>query len=344
VHTVTIALLGTSAIAGLMRLQPRRVLRYLVVTAGLTAATIVGTRAILSVVAESAYTKDRSVLERPLLNPHRPATVLADDASAPPLAADAPVAQRIRSRKAVRVGYFTDNPPYAYVNAAGDLVGLDIEMAHHLAEDLGVGLELAAVSRSVLETSAAQQPWDLLMAGVVVTPDRASRLLFSASYLDETLAFLVPDYRREQFATWEAVRALGPVRIGVPPVSSLAAKLRAEAPQATVVTFDSMDQIFGASSIRADAFLVSAERGSIWTLLHPAYSVVVPRPGPVTAPIAYPIANHDRAFGDFVNTWIELKRKDGTIASLVDYWILGRERQHVAPRWSVVRNVLHWGD
>jgi ABC-type amino acid transport substrate-binding protein len=344
VHTVTIALLGTSAITGLMRLQPRRVLRYVLITAGLAAGTIAGTRAILSVVAESAYTKDRSVLERPLLNPHRPATVFADDVSAPPVAADGPVLRRIRSRTVVRVGYFPDNPPYAYVNAAGELVGLDIEMAHHLAEDLGVGLELVAVPRSVLETSAAQQPWDLLMAGVAVTPDRASRLLFSASYLDETLAFLVPDYRREQFSTWEAVRALGPVRVGVPPVSSLAEKLRFEAPQATVVRFDSMDQIFGASGVAADAFLVSAERGSIWTLLHPAYSVVVPRPGPVTAPIAYPIANHDRDFADFVNTWIELKRKDGTIAALVDYWVLGRIRPQVAPRWSLVRDVLHWVD
>jgi hypothetical protein len=64
----------------------------------------------------------------------------------------------------------------------------------------------------------------------------------------------------------------------------------------------------------------------------------------VTTAIACPIANHDREFADFINTWIELKRKDRTIASLFDYWILGRVREHAAPRWSIVRDVLHWAD
>ena len=169
----------------------------------------------------------------------------------------------------MRVGYFADNPPYAYANARGDLVGFDIEMAHDLAADLGVRLELVAVPRDVLQAPADVAPWDLLMAGVAVTPDRASHLLFSASYLDETLAFLVPDHRRAEFSTWDGVRALGAVRIGVPPVSSLEARLRSEAPRAVVLPFDRLDQIFAAPGIDAEAFLVSAERGSIWTLLHP---------------------------------------------------------------------------
>jgi ABC-type amino acid transport substrate-binding protein len=177
---------------------------------------------------------------------------------------------------------------------------------------------------------------------VVVTPQRASNLLFSSSYLDETMAFLVLDHRRAEFSTWASVRGLGPIRVGVPPVSSVEARLRSEAPQATIVPFTTVEQIFTSPRIEADAFLTSAERGSIWTLLHPDYSVVVPRPGVVTAPVAYPIANRDARLADFINTWIELKKKDGTITGLYDYWILGRTGDRAAPRWSVVRDVLHW--
>ncbi len=36
------------------------------------------------------------------------------------------------------------------------------------------------------------------MSGVAVTTDRARDVLFSDSYLDETLAFVVPDDQREQ--------------------------------------------------------------------------------------------------------------------------------------------------
>ena len=45
---------------------------------------------------------------------------------------------------------------------------------------------------------------------------------------------------------------------------------------------------------------------------------------------------------DFISTWITLKQKDGTIDALYDYWILGKNAVSKPPRWSVLRNVLHW--
>jgi hypothetical protein len=46
----------------------------------------------------------------------------------------------------------------------------------------------------------------------------------------------------------------------------------------------------------------------------------------------------------YLNTWIDLKRKDNTLSRLYDYWILGKSDDKAAPRWSVIRNVLHWVD
>ena len=54
-----------------------------------------------------------------------------------------------------------------------------------------------------------------------------------------------------------------------------------------------------------------------------------------------------KAFGEwaqFINTWIELKRRDGTIDALHGHWILGKHAVKREPRWSVIRNVLHWVD
>jgi len=70
--------------------------------------------------------------------------------------------------------------------------------------------------------------------------------------------------------------------------------------------------------------------------------VVVPEPGALKVPLAYPIARQDHRFGEFVNTWIELKRKDGTLDALFRYWILGQDRGGRRPRWSIIRDVLHW--
>jgi hypothetical protein len=46
----------------------------------------------------------------------------------------------------------------------------------------------------------------------------------------------------------------------------------------------------------------------------------------------------------FINTWIELKRRDGSIDALYRHWILGKQDGKRQPRWSIMRNVLTWVD
>ena len=47
---------------------------------------------------------------------------------------------------------------------------------------------------------------------------------------------------------------------------------------------------------------------------------------------------------DYVSTWVALKRGDGSIRHLYDFWVLGHGAQSTEPRWSVIRNVLGWVD
>ena len=91
-----------------------------------------------------------------------------------------------------------------------------------------------------------------------------------------------------------------------------------------------------------DAVVLPAERGSVLTLLNPQWTVVVPQPDIVKIPIAFPLAHHDQAWANIVNTWIEMKRRDGTLDKLYGHWVLGRTAEERTPRWSIIRNVLHW--
>ena len=181
------------------------------------------------------------------------------------------------------------------------------------------------------------------MSGVPVTTDLASRAhCCPTSYLDETLAFVVPDSSRDQFATWEAIRSRPSITIAVPDVPYYVEKLRSLVPNATIRPVPDVTTVFESASPDVDAVALPAERGSAWTLIYPAYAVVVPEPGTVKVPLAYPIARQDRRFEAFVNTWIELKQKDGTLDALFRYWILGQDREGPRPRWSIIRDVLHW--
>ena len=47
---------------------------------------------------------------------------------------------------------------------------------------------------------------------------------------------------------------------------------------------------------------------------------------------------------EFIEVWLELRRKDGTIEKLYNYWILGRDDGAKEARWSVIRNVFGWVD
>jgi hypothetical protein len=119
-------------------------------------------------------------------------------------------------------------------------------------------------------------------------------------------------------------------------------KLRELLPRAVIEVHGDVEPLFDRTATHADAVALPAERGSAWTLIYPAYSVVVPGPDPIRVPLAYPIGRGDQRLAQFVNTWIALKRKDGTIDAAYKHWILGQDATPRQPRWSIVRNVLHW--
>jgi Na+/H+-dicarboxylate symporter/ABC-type amino acid transport substrate-binding protein len=340
VHTLVIALLGTCAMTGALRWDRRRVLRYVAITVALTAATIGGTRVLFSQILEQRYTKDQSLLGMHLARQPVTAVVHREPQAPLPVGAGS-LLETILARGILRVGYLPDSLPFAFFNGRGDLVGFDVDLGYRLAAELGVRLEFVPIDRAALEDALGAGACDIVMSGVVITPGRASRTPFSTPYLDETLGLLVRDEARDRFADWKQINASGALRIAMPDVPYYVDRLRELAPGATFETFTDVKSMLGGNAA-VDAIAFPAERGSAWTLMYPAYTVVVPAPSTIRLPLAYPMARHDPAFASFLDTWIDLKKKDGTIDTLYGYWILGRNIEPAKRRWSIMRNVLHW--
>ena len=112
--------------------------------------------------------------------------------------------------------------------------------------------------------------------------------------------------------------------------------------QIVPISVDRATDFFTGRGERVDALAFSAERGSYFTLLYPAFAIAVPHPLTIRFPLAYPVARRDLELARFLGTWIDLQRKNGTIQALYDHWILGRDARPKEPHWSVIRNVLHW--
>jgi ABC-type amino acid transport substrate-binding protein len=224
------------------------------------------------------------------------------------------------------------------------LVGFDVEMAQLLGRDLGVKAEFIEIKElSELPRLLAANRFDAAMTGIVITPERATGMLFSDPYLDETFAFVVKDHLREEFSSWANIRNLGAFAVAIPDLPYFIERVKARAPELKLEIVDSIGSIDeGMKAGTLDAMALAAERGSVLTLLNPKYTVVVPEPGIIRIPLAYPLARRDQEWVQFVNTWIELKRRDGTIDALYGHWVLGKQAGKRQPRWSIVRDVLHW--
>jgi Na+/H+-dicarboxylate symporter/ABC-type amino acid transport substrate-binding protein len=343
VHTLTVALLGTCAIAGMVRVDRGRLVRYLVITALLTVAVIGGARLAFATWLRPVYASGEVLASMRLLHETVPAVVHTSAPLRGP-AETRPILEVIRERGILRVGFMRDAMPFSYLNARGELVGLDVELAHQLARELRARLEFIPIDRATLIEQVTNDDCDIVMAGVTVTTLRAAGALFSNSYLDETFAFVVPDYARDDFSSWSRIREHPSLTIAMPDVPYYVDKIREMLPRAKLHLVPDIALAFSAWPPDVDAVAIPAERGSAWTLLYPQFSVVVPEPGIIKVPLGYPVSRRDEAFASFINTWIDLKRKDGTLDALYSYWVLGHDAAPTRPRWSIMRNLLHWVD
>lgn len=346
-HMVVLALVGSYALEGRLRVSPARLLRYGLATLALVGGTLAVLAVGLRALGGGTYEGARLAGEMGLRLPPSPAFTVLDELPDEPLPVPherASLIEAVRARGRLRVGFVPHQAPYSHFNDRGELVGFDVEMAHALGRELEAPIEFAPVERSRLVEVLESGRVDIVMAGILVTPRRAARVVFSSPYLDETLAFLVHDHRRAEFSDAVTVRARPGLRLGVPDLPYLEQLVAREFPGAAVVPMDLNDpEAPLAGRVNSvDAVVLTAERGSFLTLLHPAFSVAVPRPLHIRLPLAYPVARHDVEAARFLSAWIDLKKKDGTIQALYDHWILGRDARAKRPRWSILNDVLGW--
>jgi Na+/H+-dicarboxylate symporter len=347
VHTVTVALLGSAAIVGSLRFNAARIARYLVITVVLSAATIGGLRTLFNTVLRPTFAGEELVYSmRPLMTARDVRIVKETDFRDAIGKPQGSIVESVKKRGAIRVGVFTDRLPFAFLNGERQLVGFDVEMAQLLARDLGVKVEFVELQDvGSLSDLLMSGRVDLAMTGMPVTPERTAEMVFSNPYLDETFAFVVKDHLRERFSTWASIREFGDSPVAVPDLPYYVDRLKARAPALKLQVVGTIQQIEdGMKNATLDAVALPAERGSVLTLLYPKYTVVVPEPGVVKIPLAYPVARRDHDWAYFLNLWIELKRRDGTIDALYGHWILGKQAGTRQPRWSIMRDVLHWID
>ena len=343
-HIIVLSVLGTLALCGKVNVRLAAVARYLLITGISLFALVLVLRAYFLVFVPDAPPRD-TVLAGIELMEERVNSRFSE--TVPPASVTQLAGTRvdhILRHGVLQVGYRPNNLPCSYLTPAGKLVGFDVEMAHILAEDIGVDLEFVPFEFDRLGRMLASGQIDIAMSCIASLPGRFSYASFSRPYLDLTLAFVVPDHERDVYADLERLRQRKELTIALVSNHYFESRLERLLPNASVVSLDGAEDFFNGGDQGADALLLSAEEGAAYSYRYPRYTVARVDRGAIRLPAGYPVPKGDIEMLEFVSNWVYLKKKDGTIDALYEYWMLGGAAKARTPRWSVIRDVLGWVD
>jgi Na+/H+-dicarboxylate symporter len=343
-HTFALALLGAHLMAGRLRVDRRRLAGFAVSSLVLVGGFLAGSRLVLARILpgpEGASAAIDRLRPTGVWGVLAPVEVLPKAEPAPSPPARGRRIEEMRRRGSLRFGVTDDEIPWSFRNGRGEIVGFEADLAHALAVDLGLKLELVPVGRDEREAALASGACDL--AAGRVRPDRAMVMLFSRPITEEAWAFLVPDHRRELVASLARTRREEGLRVAVLDVPEWILRVQAVLPRAEVVPVGTILEFATAPPGRFDAMYTGYARGIAYSLLYPQFAAVVPSPGLGSVPIAFTVPEGEEDLLQLVNAWMDQSRASGLLEAKLDYWARGKgARAEEGPRWSIGRDVLGW--
>lgn len=254
------------------------------------------------------------------------------DRTADPLA-------RILKTGILRVGYDVANIPFCYLNKWDEMVGYDIAIAYQLAKDLDASLEFVPLSYDTLGEDIENGYFDIAMSAILVDEERLLKMDFCHTYMEQINALVVPVARLNEFRRLPEIEKESNLRIGAFGGYRLVVNRHFTAGQLVQV-----QDINAIVKGQIDAMMWSELPAYIWCLAHPEYTTLTYQKNLGMKFFAYPVKSGAMDLIQFVNQWMDLKRQSGFMEEQRDYWIRGRPAPPYLPRWSLIRDVLHWVD
>ncbi|MEA3410201.1 MAG: transporter substrate-binding domain-containing protein, partial [Pseudomonadota bacterium] len=213
----------------------------------------------------------------------------------------------------------------------------------HLAHDLGVSLVMVPVVDRELSSEFETGYCDMGL-GAPITPQSALQVGYTVPYLRLRGSILTNDHRRKEFASIESIRQLENPRLGIEALPYYEDKALLRTPNVELIEVLSPGDYIENWSDELDGMITTVESASAWSLLHPRFTAVIHVSSTIRVPVAFPLPRGEEDLIDFLDIWIDLKESDGTIDRLYRYWVQGEQKNQSRPRWSVIRDVLHWTD
>ncbi|MBM3184540.1 MAG: transporter substrate-binding domain-containing protein [Chlamydiae bacterium] len=254
--------------------------------------------------------------------------------------------QRILETRIIRVGYSILDIPYCYLNDYKELVGYDIAYAYQLAHDLDCSLEFIPIGNYENIASQIQnEEYDIAMTAVIMDVARIAMMSFTVPYDEEDYVLVVPRDNISQFV--DLVKVMGTPHLKIGAYGEFAVVAKRHFPLADIRSLHTSNperflSLFEERTV--DATLWSRPQAFVWCLSHPDFVTIDYQEALGKCYFSYPVKIGATPWVTFLNHWLALKIQDGFHQRMIDFWLEGKGVGMLPPRWSVLRNVLHWVD
>jgi cyclohexadienyl dehydratase len=246
--------------------------------------------------------------------------VSACDAAGPPSPAPSSAAHRsglpqIVTDKAIRVCSTGDYRPFTYRDPHGNWSGLDIDMAHNLADHIGVRLDLVPTTWANLLTDVGNR-CDIAMGGVSITMARAHQALFSTPYLHDGKAAIIRCADAAKYRDLSDIDRPG-VRVVENPGGTNAEFARSHIKQAKLVSYPDNTSIFSQLTTDAADVMFTDTSEIRYQTMQDRQLCGAGLDHPFTSEQkAYLLPRADSALQQYVDQWLSRAQTDGTYAAL----------------------------
>ncbi len=241
-----------------------------------------------------------------------------------PQAVNAGTLDTVLEQGTLRVGVslFT---PWTMKTPDGRLVGFEIDVAKQLAKDLGVKPDFQVLDWENIIPALLNRDIDIIIAGIVITPQRALKVNFSQPYDSSGIGLAT---NTSLTSTFKGPKDLNRPDVLLASVSGTISEdlARRLFPKATVKTFPSSEESLQA--VMKGTVHGYVEHEPITTFLALDHPELVDEP--LSKPLletkaGFAVNKGDPDFINFLNAWITAHEADTWLASAHKYWFEGLE-------------------
>lgn len=232
---------------------------------------------------------------------------------------------RIIESGQLRVGISGVQPPLNMKNKAGELVGLDVDLARALADAMDVELVLVERPFAELLSGLSNADFDLVISSLTITPARNARVAFAGPYLISGATLLT---REDLLAELDELEDLdSPDRTWAAREGSTSEELIREVfPNAKLVTTDNLHALVPKISEGTIDGLISDLPYVRFELARNPDSGLAVLPSPFTTePLGIALPPNSPLFANLVQNYLNTLEYTGRLIQMKARWLNGGE-------------------